>query len=176
MALTADLIFINTGTRPARPPLAGLDFERPPFRNLGSGLPSGGRCHGLLEPASASVYLGTAAPASSETTTGYRSRPTCLGTYRMHRLGFKPLRDELSANMDVYLPERSLTRIDKFVRRTGWHNHNLHGLDLKSGRADHIRGSAFQYNKDLFVGMRMQAGSTSGWHINQYERNIGMLV
>jgi hypothetical protein len=94
----------------------------------------------------------------------------------MRHLGLKPLRDELSANMDVYLPERSLTRIDKLVRRTGWHNHNLHGLDLKGGRVDQVRGSAFLYNNDLFVGMRMQAGSTSGWHINQYERKIGMLV
>src|SRR5262245_45161010 len=88
----------------------------------------------------------------------------------------KPVCDELSADMDVNLPQLSITCIHEFVRQICGDHDDLPGVRLQCGRAYREGRSAFLDDEDLLVGMPMQPNMAPGRHVHPDKRDLRTLI
>jgi len=92
------------------------------------------------------------------------------------RLVLEPVCDEPLGDVNVNLPQLSITRIHELVRQVRGDNDDLSCVRFKRGGADREGGRAFLYDENLLVGMLVQAYHTSWRHVYPDKRNFGILV
>ncbi len=78
----------------------------------------------------------------------------------------KPVCDELSAGMDVNLPQLSITRIHELMGNARGYNDDLACVRFKRGGAYRESNRAFLYDENFLIGMLMQPYSAPGRHVN----------